>query len=292
MNKKSSSSAVGVDRSAVLRWFSGRARERADLALDAIEAAAADGQWGPGARSVKAALNKSNVAARFAADNEATLRGLRLGVDGLQLNAGFGMYMAMRYGQAARAADVLEDCRAIAAAGGATEEQRRVLGVVADFAAAYAGIDEVTRRLDSARPRPVYSRVGVSPTVARTLAEIGLNLDATTVRVCEVEWRDVVVEEDGEKKTWRLGLLIWPENAVFGASRFASEGAFRRCHACGHGIKNPFNWVPLLIDDAGGVPHSLWTGRDCAEKIFGVRMRGEASYKDGPGDVGNTERKS
>lgn len=48
----------------------------------------------------------------------------------------------------------------------------------------------------------------------------------------------------------------------------------------GHAIKDPFNWVPLLAYNHKKTPHALWVGRDCAEKLFGCEVEGDAIYKE------------
>lgn len=55
-----------------------------------------------------------------------------------------------------------------------------------------------------------------------------------------------------------------------------------QCQACGHAIKNVFNWVPLVVDSAAGVPHAMWVGKDCAQTLFGVTVKGELRLTGNP----------
>lgn len=160
--------------------------------------------------------------------------------------------------------------------------------------------------LDAVRPRPNYTSQAVSPTV---LANVGhhMRLRFDTVRVAEVEWRLVMPPCDdvhgsaragyrcarpagqvddhateGGLTTWPnhrtgtrrqvwVGRVLWPAGTRHGTSRYHSGS---QCQACGHRIRSPDNWVPLVLDGDAG-PASLWVGRDCARSLFGVRASGE-----------------
>jgi hypothetical protein len=76
----------------------------------------------------------------------------------------------------------------------------------------------------------------------------------------------------------KVGRVVWPEGTEHACSRFAASGSQNQCHACGHAIRNAFNWVPLVVENAEGVPHALWVGRDCAENLFGIKATGELEY--------------
>jgi hypothetical protein len=74
-------------------------------------------------------------------------------------------------------------------------------------------------------------------------------------------------------------IIHWPEPTVHQSSVHAYK--FSCCHACGHRIRNPYNWVPLYAKDKAGVAHSLWVGRDCAKSLFGIELSGDMVLKGG-----------
>jgi hypothetical protein len=116
----------------------------------------------------------------------------------------------------------------------------------------------------------------VSPTVKKTLE--GLKLNSLTIRVCPIDYREVTL--DNGRKVFHA-FLVWPKGTVHGASRFHATNNNLQCQACGHAIKNPFNWVPILVDNAAGVPHSIWVGRDCSKNLFGVELVGALILAEG-----------
>lgn len=153
----------------------------------------------------------------------------------------------------------------------------------AAFKAAMAPLMALMDRWDNLRPAPTFTSVGVSKTITKTLESMKLDLNPESIRVCPIEWAEEerVDEKTGKVTIVKVGYLLWPEGTRHGKSRFTYGTArHAQCEACGHAIKNPFNWVPLLIDDKAGVPHSLWVGRDCSETIFGVKMEGELELKE------------
>lgn len=120
----------------------------------------------------------------------------------------------------------------------------------------------------------------VSATVRKTLD--GLNLNSLTIRVCPIEYRETeVVLSNGKTVKLSLAYLVWPEGTVHGASRFHTTNNNRQCQACGHAIKNPHNWVPVVVDNKAGVPHSIWVGRDCSKSLFGIELVGALLLAEG-----------
>jgi hypothetical protein len=79
-------------------------------------------------------------------------------------------------------------------------------------------------------------------------------------------------------KTVRLpvGRMLWPEGTTHRESRYAHGSS--NCHACGHQIRSPYNWVPLVAQTATG-PVSLWVGRDCARNLFQAEVTGDGRYE-------------
>lgn len=141
---------------------------------------------------------------------------------------------------------------------------------------------EAVKALNEKRNRAVFivDPSNVSPTVRKTLD--GLKLDSKTIRVAPIEYKEVEVALASGRKVKALrAFLVWPKGTVHNASRFHSTDNNFQCQACGHAIRNPFNWVPVLVDNAKGVPHSIWVGRDCAKNLFGIELRGALALAEG-----------
>jgi len=96
-----------------------------------------------------------------------------------------------------------------------------------------------------------------------------------TLEVPPVEWTWIEQEVNGTTVRVPVGRIIWPEGTRHGTSRYARGAS--HCHACGHAIGNPYNWVPLVAQTASG-PASLWVGADCARNLFNVDVSGQAEY--------------
>jgi hypothetical protein len=280
-----------TDFSPILRWYTGKALTVArDYVLPTLAEAETLGYWPKGAsRKVAAALNKCNVAHKFARANERRDHG---DGDAGRLNDVFdvrgGSYYkaklsatnlihAMMFGSTGHAPDclVLADkltpfC--------VNDTERTALATAREWAAAFAPVAELMERLDATRPKPVYVFKTLSPTVLTNVnAAMGLNL--TTVREPETIWVKVErLAKDGTKFWTWAPKIIWPEGTVHNTSKFAYGTANNNtCHACGHAIKNAFNWVALLADN-NGEPRSLWVGKDCARNLFGCKVDGEAEF--------------
>ena len=118
----------------------------------------------------------------------------------------------------------------------------------------------------------------LSPAGARLLLEAGYKPDSARLPKFEY-FRDA----DGRPYM----RIVWPDGTKHCANRFAKVGRSRsgnaQCHACGHAIKSAYNWVPLTLTHESGELHSFWVGRDCAKKLFGVEMKGEAVYESAQG---------
>lgn len=271
----------------ISEWFTGKAAAKAQWAVDQINASLAEGEWLPGvSRTVKASLDKVNAHAQAVAKladkladavpywskDYPSLNTERGAVEGLK-DAYHNVRWLIKYGTSrltdadlalieahAKTADheLRADIRTVAAAA-----RRAMLG--------RAPIVAAVKFLDSQRPKPVFVLKTLSPTGAKLLLDAGYKPD--TCRLPEFRYfRDAEGRPEME--------IIWPEGTKHGKSRFyrGTDKNFQ-CHACGHVIKNMSNWVPLAIDTINGETHSFWVGRDCAKKLFGVDMKGEADYQ-------------
>jgi hypothetical protein len=150
--------------------------------------------------------------------------------------------------------------------------------VIERWARANAEVADLVALLDSRRPKPTVVMKTLSPTVAQNVsAHIGLDVSTIQSPPMHGEW--IEVEFKGRKmKVWQV-VIDWPEGTQHFKSRFLHSDSNDLCQACGHAIKDPYNWVPLLSYDANKTPYSLWTGKDCAEKLFGCEIEGDAIYK-------------
>lgn len=274
-----------VNKENVLKWFKGKSREKAEHALFLLSESEAEGQWVPKAsRSVRAALGKHNIASKFGRDAEAILSSIKSPKsEHADYALGDGYYLAstMIHGSIARLLHIdLPRLTKLAK----TDEQKSTLKVAVDYFNTFEPLAKLMRQLDETRPKPVFTQIGVSRTITKTLEDASLDLNISTIRVCPHEYFRVLVWREDKKgnkfQRWETHMrLLWPKNTVFNASRFASR--FTHCHSCGHAIHNPFNWCPILIDNKAGVPHALWVGRDCAQTVFGIKVTGEVEIEGG-----------
>ncbi len=269
-------------RCRVLRWFKGKACENAAAALDLLALSEAEGNWIPGAsRRVRACLGKANVAINIGRQHDRALSAIGDYKDDNSVR-GHNVAMVLRFSSFGDRGIDWEGVKA------KTEDSqlRAVIDRAHDFVNDFATINALLHELDSVRPKPVFTSIGASRLVSSTLVSMGLASPEANVRVCPVEWERVqLFKEDGVTPkgwTWKAKLL-WPEGTRHNRSRYAmGTSTHDQCHACGHAIKNPYNWVPLLIDNVNGqgtTPYSLWVGRDCAKTIFGVKMTGDFDIK-------------
>lgn len=269
----------------ILEWFSGKSREAVvTRALPALTESVALGYWQKGvARGVRAALNKQNVAVKWAREVE-----VALGVDYRHpLRDGLSN---MRYGAYGRAPRMLVE--------GELEKLRSktyfytkkgvsqdVGEVIERWARANAEVAELVDLLDARRPRPVIVMKTLSPTVAQNISRhIGIDVSTIQSPPMHGEWVEYVYK--GKKCLVYEVIIDWPEGTLHNKSRFLQSANHMQCQACGHAIKHPFNWVPILAygpKEQGSpreeTPYSLWVGRDCAEKLFGAKVEGDAIYK-------------
>ena len=278
----------------ILEWYSGKSRDTiVNFVIPALVECEALGYWKKGvARSLKASLNKQNVAQKFcrALDEQLGEISRFSGDSRKRLSYDHPLHAAefdMSYGKYEHAARHLTaEARAKRDAKGDFTLTTKAGPVSANadierWAAAFVPVQELIELLDSRRPKPVVVMKTLSPTVAKTIsAHIGLDVSTIQCPPMHGEWAEVMVK--GVKvRVWEV-VIDWPEGTVHNASRFHYSAHNEQCQACGHAIKNPFNWVPILAYGAGvskTTPYSLWVGRDCAGKLFGCEVEGDAIYK-------------
>lgn len=268
-------------RGRALEWFTGKSRQDAACALDLLAASEAAEEWLPGAsRKVAAALSKTNVARKLYGKYGKALEAIG-GYDLPSEQRGWSVATLLQFGNWKRGLDIDFDA---VQKGAKADELALVVDLARGFVSDFAPLVPLVERLDATRPAPVITSVGASPTVTKLLASLGLLLNAGTIRTPPIEWVSVERKTPaGKPYLAKVGYIHWPRGTVHNASRYAA-GTQRniQCHACGHAIKNAFNWVPLLLDsdDVVSVPHSLWVGRDCAETLFGIKVRGEVELEE------------
>jgi hypothetical protein len=279
------------------KWYSGKALGAIQsYVLPMLAQAEAEGCWPKGAsRKVRAALNKQAVALKFANANDR--RDRDHGTEGLLSDVsddrrpgyysecrGWLLVHNMMFGQFARAREALVLADALKPHC-VNDAERHALALARQWAQDFAPVAELVVLLDSRRPRPVL----VCKTLSRTVLDnvgraMDIDLDSIEAPKMEMEWVETLLPNGQVVQMPRVKVL-WPEGTRHDTSRFAYGVAFnQQCHACGHAIKNPFNWVPLLAQTPQG-PVSLWVGRDCAKNLFECEVSGEALYDHGAAAV-------
>ena len=266
-----------IDPDRVLRWYAGRARDRAIEIFPRITESIEQGQWQPGlSRTARSALSRQVTRARSflfvdrtgQSGRVALDRLYRLGSDGVRLRN------AMKFASFQLAGDLIEEARR--AVTHHDNDEHAAVSLAAEAALAwiedFAPLAAAFRVLDAARPKPSYVFREISrSTFDNVSREMGLLFD--TVRMPNVQWiEQEVIGRSGETvKIW-IGKILWPEGTRHGASRFSSG---TQCEACGHGIKSG-HWIPLVLDAKDCPPKSLWVGRNCARHLFGCRSSSSA----------------
>lgn len=245
-----------------LKWFTGKSLENAQIALKMVEESLKEGYWIKGtSRKVHSILTKANVAQKIAREYDYALHDF-FGVD--DRSYGHYMYMTLMYGK-----DYRQFMNVTTARRSTTNEDiQRVISLYEQYIIDFSDIWAAVKQLDNTRPRPVFTTMNASPTISAELKRQG----AVTVEVCPIEWEKVEDPKTGKISFWAV--LVWPENTIHGSSRYTQK-SMDQCHACGHAIRNPFNWVPLILTDDKGQKKSLWVGRDCSATLFGVKMEGD-----------------
>lgn len=272
--------ATDIDFGRILEWYSGKALVAVrDQAVPALREAARIGYWPKGAaRRVKSLLNKQAPAIRWGRENEGALRSIEFQAPGGDWVTGYYLAHAMQFGIFGLAPTNAET--AVRLRSHAGPEQIEALDVAERWARSFTPVARLIEVLDARRPRPVVVFGTLSPTVTKNVGR-AMGVDLSTVRAPEIEYEWVEWTIDGTKQGISLGRITWPDGTRHGASRWSAGDD--QCHACGHKIKDRTNWFPIVADSAaGGSPASLWVGRDCARKLFGCEVTGDAIYEGRP----------
>ena len=283
------SALPAIDKIAVLAWFSGMARSRAEVALRDLAEAIRQGYWQPrAARRVRAWLNKQTVAKKFAlAHDHASERGRLLPVpsegtrrladittpsDGQYSGHGWQIVHAMMFGIVDSAPDLSGGLDALAAAT-RTDAEASCVAEARRWLQAFAPVAQAMTALDALRPQPNYVVAELPQRTVDNLSRV-VGVACTSATVPAIVWRRVEHMIDGTLCLGWEGEIQWPAGTRHGASRFAGDAA--HCEACGASIRNPHNFFPLLLDGERG-PASLWVGRDCARRLVGAKVKGEGT---------------
>lgn len=267
----------------IRKWFSGASLNNLDGALYLLQESEKQGSWVKGAsRRVVAALGNANLAQKVGRE----VRHCFHYNENRDLNdAHHTIEMGLCYG-----GKYLEGVGAACAKLNTTSldfGQRNIVDQAERMAADFAPVIALVKLLDRSRPARKVIFATLSPTVVKTFSDLGLsNINLASIREPEIKWEWVEgVNADGRTIRYMVGTILWPEGTKHHCSKFSagSKTGNRQCQACGHAIKNPYNWVPVLVDDIAGTPYSLWIGRDCAKNLFGATVEGDAQYKNTEG---------
>lgn len=140
-------------------------------------------------------------------------------------------------------------------------------------------VARITKLLNEARPKPVVTPIGLSPKVTKTLTEMDLNLDLSTVREADLLKRERQdVDKHGKLRFTRDGepimvayyVVKWSPGVKLHMSRFSHGGG---CEACGKPIPSG-RFVPIEAQCRKHGLVGLWVGMDCAKNIFGIKDQG------------------
>lgn len=131
--------------------------------------------------------------------------------------------------------------------------------------------------LNSLRPVPVITPIGLSPKVTTTLKEMNLDIDMQSIKYPKIGKEKVKASKDGVllkdkygRQVWDWRYFIkWTKGIKHNQSRFSDSMC--HCEACGKMIPSGM-FVPVEAkDNKSGNIISLWLGQDCAKNIFGVK---------------------
>lgn len=266
-----------IDNKAVEAWYSGKALSIiTSFVLPTLAQAERDGEWPPKASiKVKAALNKQNMAAKFARNNIKELNDINSDRKHpwSAKDRGWEISHAMEFGLIA-AAENIASLVARLQPRAEDDAELGLLAVAEAWAAAFIPVSKLVKLLDSTRPKPVIILGTLSRLVVGNLQKaMGIAMETVEMPKIEYSWEVL----NGARIA--VGHLVWPDGTRHNQSKFShGAGNHDQCHACGHAIKNAFNWIPLVAQTATG-PVSLWVGRDCAKNLFNCDVKGEAEFK-------------
>lgn len=284
-----------VDFTRIEKWYKGKSLETLrSYVVPTLKSAMDLGYWPKGAaRKVHAALNKQNVAVSFARSEErnwedrrrrnGACAGLLSDITENRDRWWEGKVKAdyivhdMMYGHILRAPEHVELASKLEAYC-VNDKERTALSQAREWAEGFAPVAKLVLLLDSRRPIPTLVCKTLSPTVLKNVGgAMGIELDSIEAPEIEYRWEERT-HSDGTTYQIVVPEIKWPKGIRHNASRFAFGTKHNdQCHACGHAIKSALNWVPLVAKTPSG-PVSLWVGRDCAKKLFGCEVAGEADW--------------
>jgi hypothetical protein len=195
----------------------------------------------------------------------------------------FRIYMSLRYGHGGVATseatrEILKELREIAD----PKEHKAFLKLSDQQLMAWLDLSNqkanAVEWLNSARPVPVITDMGASPKVLRTLEEMGMTVNASSLKYPELERKvqeyEAINPRTGEMQTFKHVYyeIKWEKGIVHNTSRFAgtAPSGHCRCDACGKSIPSGM-LVPLEGKDNDGKWKSMMVGTDCAQTLFGVK---------------------
>lgn len=239
------------------KWFTGKAlTTNQTYVLPTLAEAKALGYWPKGAsRKVVAALNKQNVAIKFARANDRRdsgpigdrskhPEGLLTDVQDIRGERGYestlrgwSLVHVMMFGQVYRAPEAFTLCNKLEQHCW-NDAERAAMATARRWAEDFTPIAELLELLDSRRPIPVVICKTLSRTVVDNLGRsMGLALD--TIAFPEIEWHwEERKGKDGKLFRIAVPTILWPKGTKHGMSRYARGTTHNdQCHACGHAIK-------------------------------------------------------
>lgn len=133
--------------------------------------------------------------------------------------------------------------------------------------------------LQIARPQPQITKVGLSPKVTKTLKEMDIDIDLSTIKMAYKNVKKPLVIDgkqiyhpNGTRVLYWATVVHFPHGTKFGMTRFSDNA--QNCEACGKYIPSG-KFVPITAEDRkSGKLLGLWLGCDCARNIFGVKDLG------------------
>lgn len=254
-----------INTEAVLSLFSGKAHAAAVEGLTQLYASLALGEWIPGvSKRCRSVLNpqKANEAHKV---RNRLYKTVYFGRRPDFKDPMYHVSSVLSFGE--RFVD--EDCLNVDAVRPPNvEEKKNAVRMAKKLVEALRPVNDAMKILDDVRPKAVITTQQASPTVTRTMNDLG----ATKIEVCPMKW---VSEKRSDGTSVMVAFLDWPAGTRFGTSRFSGQD---QCQACGHGIRNAFNWLPLVLSSPEG-PRALWVGSDCGHNLFGFKVKGTLEIK-------------
>jgi hypothetical protein len=191
-----------------------------------------------------------------------------------QGDAAFALHMCLAYGSPC-GVDVLDQIHRLFST---PVVKKHTVAFVKAWVALCMEKYEAMELLNSYRPLPVITAIGLSPKVTATLKEMALDINLPSIKMAEIKYHKVPAldrkghprfNQFGERMMDSIPYVAWTPGTVFGKSRFDCG-----CQACGKRIPSGM-YVPIEADDLKSGDHcGFWIGCDCARNIFGVKDQG------------------